>query len=181
MAWPSHFGGGGSTGRKGGQNFPVCWDKSAVFLLKSGLEMVSGAHGLGFQIGLVMAVGGKGVGNPFSYFDIVTFQSLDLGRVVGHQPHLVETATAQHVGGNPEKPLIGVETQLFIGLEGVEAVILKGISAEFIGQADTPAFLGKIEQNAGASFAFRHCRQCAAQLIAAIAAQRAEKIAGEAG
>ena len=72
---------------------------------------------------------------------------------------------------------VGVEAELFVGLEGVEALVLQGVGAQLVDQSDAAAFLGEIKDDAGAHRANMAHR--AAQLIAAIAPQAADQIAGE--
>src|SRR6185312_2290386 len=68
--------------------------------------------------------------------------------------------------------------ELLVGLHGIEALILQLIGPEFRHQADAPAFLHFIEKNACAGL--RDQRKRHFQLLAAVAAQRTEHVAGEA-
>src|SRR6185437_14644491 len=72
----------------------------------------------------------------------------------------------------------GIESELLIGVDRVEPFILELIGAQLVDEADAAALLREIEQHAAARA--RDLGDRAAQLVAAIAAQAAEQIAGEA-
>ncbi len=75
-------------------------------------------------------------------------------------------------------PLVGLEAQSLIGVDGVEALVLEAIGSQLVDQADAAALLRQIEQHAAARF-FDGV-DGAAQLLAAIAFERAQEVAGEA-
>ena len=95
------------------------------------------------------------------------------------RPHAREAEEVQHARGDAVEPLVGLEAQTLVGLEGVEALVLQAVGAQLVHQPDAAAFLREIEQHAAARLA-RWRAIGAAQLIAAIAFERAQKIAGEA-
>jgi hypothetical protein len=72
---------------------------------------------------------------------------------------------------------VGLIPQGHVGLDGIEPLLLQGVGFDFFGQADAAAFLRQINQHAG-PFAADHVQRHL-ELLAAIAAQRAQQIAGE--
>ena len=70
---------------------------------------------------------------------------------------------------------IGLEAELNVRLDRVGAAVLQLISAEFVHQTDTAAFLMLVNENAPALFANRV--QCEFQLGATIAAEAVEYVA----
>ena len=75
-------------------------------------------------------------------------------------------------------PAVGGVAKLFVGFYGVAAMVLEFIGAELCHEADATPFLLFIEQNARAFLA--NFAQGELKLEAAVAAQGAEDIAGEA-
>ena len=98
--------------------------------------------------------------------------------VVRQQPDPAKAQAAQHLGGRQIDPLVGVETQLLVGLDGVGAAVLQAIGAQLVHQADAAALLRQVEQQSGPRLGDGVDR--AAQLIAAVAPQAAQEVAGKA-
>ena len=84
------------------------------------------------------------MGHPLDDADAALNKTLDLVRVVGHQPHFIKAHMLKHPGSRHINPLIGVVTQLLVGVQGVEAPVLKLVGAQFVDQPDAPAFLRQI-------------------------------------
>ena len=70
------------------------------------------------------------------------------------------------------------QAELEVGVDGVHALVLQVVGLELVQQADAAALLGQVEQHAGA-LALDH-RQRRLELLAAVAAQRVEDVAGQA-
>ena len=104
---------------------------------------------------------------------------LDLGRIVGHQPHPRHAEQVEHARGVAEAPLVEAEAEDFICVIGVVAPRLQAIGANLVGEAVAAPFLVEIEDHAAA--VFRHVAGGVAQLVAAVAFERAEQIARQAG
>src|SRR6185369_14092366 len=83
----------------------------------------------------------------------------------------------EHLGGGGEDALVGFEAEALVRLDGVEALVLQFIGLELVDEADAAAFLREIEQYACAMLA--DDADGAAYLIAAIAFERAQQVAGE--
>ena len=129
------------------------------------------------QVEFIVRIGGETVRHPFADGDVPFLQSGHFVRIVGHQPYIADPELAENFSGRAVQPLIGVETQLLIGIDRVEAFVLKGVGPQLIDQANATAFLSQIEYQAttlGADLGDR-----TAQLIAAIAPQTTEQIPGE--
>ena len=85
---------------------------------------------------------------------------------------------AQHGRRNGVAAFIGAESQVPVGIHGVEPGILQLIGAQLVGKADAAALLRQIQQHAAAGLVQSLHRRL--QLLAAIAAQAAQQVAGEA-
>ena len=70
------------------------------------------------------------------------------------------------------------QAELEVGVDGVEPAVLQLVGVELVEQADPAALLGEVEQHA-AALALDH-RQRRLELLAAVAAQRVEDVAGQA-
>ncbi len=73
---------------------------------------------------------------------------------------------------------LGGEAELLVGLDGIEPFLLQLVGVNLRRQADAAAFLPHVKQHAVAG-GF-DLRERGVELVAAIAAQRAEDVAGEA-
>ena len=70
---------------------------------------------------------------------------------------------------------IALKTELFVGLHGIGALILQLICAQLVHQADAPAFLMLVDNQASAFG--RDCAQRDFQLRAAVAAKAMKDVA----
>ena len=73
---------------------------------------------------------------------------------------------------------VGSKAQANVSLNGIKALILQCVSTNFVSQTNTTALLTHVN-NSAAAFLFNHL-QSGCQLIAAVAAQAAEGITGQA-
>ena len=73
---------------------------------------------------------------------------------------------------------VGGQAELEVGVDGVEPLLLELVGLELVEQADAAPLLGEVEQHALA-LALDH-RQRRLELLAAVAAQRVEDVAGQA-
>jgi hypothetical protein len=53
---------------------------------------------------------------------------------------------AQHLSRRQIDPLVGVEAQLLVGLEGIGALVLQPIGAQLVYQSDAAALLRQVDQ-----------------------------------
>ena len=97
--------------------------------------------------------------------------------VVGEQPHGLYAQLAQNLGANIVFAQVAGESEGEVGLEGVHAVVLQLVGAQLVHQPDAPPFLAHVQYHpAPLGFYLGHSR---GQLLAAIAAQAAEGVAGQ--
>ncbi len=75
-------------------------------------------------------------------------------------------------------PLVVAESQRAVRLDGVEAAVLQRVRAHLVAQPDAPALLAQVEEQAALHRA--EPPQGHLELVAAVAAQRAQRVAGEA-
>ena len=74
---------------------------------------------------------------------------------------------------------VGAVAEGEVGLDGVEPLVLEGVGPELLDQADPAALLGQVDQGADPLVADHLEGQV--ELVAAVAAERVEQVAGEAG
>ena len=91
---------------------------------------------------------------------------------------MLQTQVLEDLQADPVIALVGAIAQSQVRLDGVQPLILEGIGFELLDQADPPALLGKVDQGAD-PFAADHLQRHA-ELVAAVAAERVEQVAGEA-
>ena len=73
---------------------------------------------------------------------------------------------------------VGRQPELEVGVDGVEPAVLQLVGAQLVEQPDPAALLGEVEQHAAALAL--DLRQRRLELLAAVAAQRVEDVAGQA-
>ena len=84
----------------------------------------------------------------------------------------------QHHRGRAVGALVRLEAEVLVGVDRVEAAVLELVGAQLVDQADAAPFVRQVEEHAVAGGA--HHGERFLQLRAAVAAQRAQQIAGEA-
>jgi hypothetical protein len=118
-------------------------------------------------------------GDALADLQAVAGQGDVLGRVVGDQLQLLQPQVAQDLRPDAVVALVGLEAQLDVGLDGVQPRFLQLVGHDLAGQADAaPLLVEQVEEHA-ALFAADHLHR-PLQLLAAVAAQRAEGVAGQA-
>ena len=142
------------------------------------MERVAQLLALGVQIRLVVRVRD----GPDRYLigdrEPVSLQAEDLLRVVGEDPDARQTEVDEDLGADPVVAQVGGQAELQVGVNRVEALLLELVGAELVEQADPATLLGEVEQDALPLPLDR--RQRRLELLAAVAAQRVEDVAGEA-
>ena len=73
---------------------------------------------------------------------------------------------------------VGGQAELEVRVDGVEPLLLQLVGAQLVQQADAAALLREVEQHAAALLLDHRERRL--ELLAAVAAQRVEDVAGEA-
>src|SRR6516164_2623110 len=111
--------------------------------------------------------------------DASSAQRGNLVGIVRQQPHSVVSEKKQHASGEVIAPFVGTVSEQCIGVDCVEAGVLQSIGSHLVADSCAAPLLIEIKQNATA-----RCCQIGnrpAQLVAAIASQRAEQVASQAG
>ena len=101
-----------------------------------------------------------------------------LGRVVRHQAHLAHAEVAQDLAADAVVADVGREAELLVGRDGVVALVLQLVGLQLVDEADAAALLQEVEEHAAAGLDDLLHREL--ELLAAVAARRAEDVAGQA-
>ena len=142
------------------------------------VQRVAHAVALGAQVGLVVRVGGVLDRHLRRDRQPVALQPADLLRVVGEDADARQPEVDQDLRADAVVAQVDRQAELEVGVDRVQALVLEVVGAQLVQQADPAALLGEVEQDAGA-LALDH-RQRRLELLAAIAAQRVEDVAGQA-
>ena len=142
-------------------------------------ELMAGARRFRRQIAAIVGVDRGLERHAAGDLDTGLGEAVDLGRIVGEQHHPVAAEHLQHADRDAVVALVIVEAERGVGVHRVEAAVLKLVGAHLVGETDAAAFLREIEDDAAAGLL--QPRQRKLELIAAIAAPRAEHVAGETG
>ena len=125
-----------------------------------------------------MGVGVHLDGHPAVDVHAELSQLIQLVRVVGQKAHALHPQVPQDLGPDIILPLVGGKAQGQVGLQGVHALLLKSIGLQLVDEADAPALLAHVQQDAPALLF--DLGQGGGELLAAVAAQGAEGVPGEA-
>lgn len=122
---------------------------------------------LGAQVVGVVGVGRNHNRNSPNDLNARSAQGGHFIGVIGHEFHLPDTQVFEHRDGRFVLAGIGVETEVGIGVNRVETLILQVVRFEFIDQANTAPFLPEVNHHAAS---FGGNAQGRVQLFATIAA-----------
>ena len=117
-------------------------------------------------------------GHPGGHLDPQFLQAFDLVGVIGQEADGIDSQVPQDEAGHGVVPFVHFVAQEQVGLGGVVAQVLEVVGPQFIQQADAPALLAQVEDDAAAGRG--DLLQGQLQLLAAVAALGAEDVAGEA-
>ena len=106
-------------------------------------------------------------------------QSAVLDRVVRHEAHGRHAEVDQHLGADAVLPAVDRESLLQVGVHRVVALLLQLISADLVAEADPAALVAAQVDEDPPPFLFDEVER-RLQLGAAVAAERAEHVAGQA-
>lgn len=139
------------------------------------VEFVSHALLLGVHVEAV--VGGRLClyGDILHHLKAIAFEADALHGIVSHEAHLSYSKLMEYLGAHAVVALVGLVAELEIGIDGINALLLKLVSPDLVHQADSAALLTEIEDNA-ASLLLDHLHGLV-ELLAAVAALRSEDIA----
>src|ERR671937_637781 len=102
----------------------------------------------------------------------------ELVRVVREDPRFAHAEVEQDLDTDAVLALIRLEAELLVRLDGVEPLILERVRPELVHEADAATLLPQVEQHATAFL--RDAVEGGVELVAAIAAERPERVASEA-
>ena len=135
---------------------------------------------LGLEVAFVVLVGLDNDGDYLGDFEAVAFEAGTLDGVVGDEAHLGDMLVAEYLCAYAVVALVGLEAELKVGVNSVEALFLQVVGAEFVDEAYAAAFLTHVGYEAFALMLYH--LHGAVQLIAAVALAGAEDVAsGAAG
>ena len=142
------------------------------------VERVAHPVALGAQVRLVVRVGRVHDRHLLGDRQAVALEAADLLRVVGEdadarQPEVDEDLRADAVVAQVDR-----QPELEVRVDRVVALVLQLVGAQLVQQPDPAPLLGEVEQHA-AALLLDH-RQRRLELLAAVAAQRVEDVAGQA-
>ena len=142
------------------------------------LDEVSHFGFFGLEVFFVVRVGLRGDGDLFDDFEAVAVESDNFFGVVGEEADFLEAEVDEDLGTDAVFAEVGVVAEFEVGVDGVVALFLEFVGADFSGEADAAAFLAHVEEDAfaGVGDSFHSL----AQLAAAVATLGAEDVAGEA-
>ena len=88
------------------------------------MEVVTHAVALGLEVSVVVFRGWHLDRHVLDDFQSVGLQSHALLRVVGHEAHLVHAKVAEHLRAAAIVALVGFESEVSVGIDGVVALLL---------------------------------------------------------
>jgi hypothetical protein len=135
---------------------------------------------LGLHVAAVAEVGGGRQRHQPLHRHALGPQGARLGRVVGQQPRAADPGGPQDLRRLPEVAAVDRQAEAPVGVDGVVALVLEHVGLELGHQPDAAALVaGGVQQHPPAlGDDLAHGQ---AQLGAAVAAQRPEGVAGQAG
>src|SRR5690606_3627625 len=101
------------------------------------------------------------------------------GRVVGQQSHRADAEVDQDLRAGAVVAGVGGQTEIEVGVDGVASGVLQLVGLQLVHQADAAALVTAHVQHHAAALGVDHL-QGGVELGAAVAAQRAEHVAGQA-
>lgn len=130
----------------------------------------------GLQVLIIVLVRRYFDWNIFNNFKAVSLKAYTLCRIVGDKSHLVHAELAQHLRAAAVVALIGLESEMYVCINGIKAFFLQLIGLNFVHKSYAASFLLHIYQHALAFFLYH--LHCLVQLLSAIAAHASEYISG---
>ena len=142
------------------------------------MQDVAHALLLGLEIEEIVVGGLDLDGDPLGDLHAELGELVDLVRVVGQKAQALHAQRAEDLGADVVLPLVPGKAQGQVGVQGVHALLLELIGPELVDEADAPALLAHVEEHAPPlPLDLPHG---GGKLLAAVAAQGAEGVAGEA-
>src|SRR3712207_3330043 len=134
---------------------------------------------LGLEVAVVVAVGLHLKRHALGDLEPEAPEAHHLRQVVGQEPDALEAEVLEDLGPDAVVPEVGGEAELLVGLDGVHALVLEVVGLHLVEEPDAAALLLHVDDDPLALAGQKlHGRL---ELLAAVAAQRVERVAGEAG
>jgi len=147
----------------------------------SGAELadeVAHLFAFGFEVVRVVDRLGDDGGDAFDDADAGLFEGFDLFGVVGHEADGGNLKLLENFGGEFKDAAVCFVAEFEIGFDGVAALILEFVGAEFGHKTDAAALLLLIEENAGSGRG--DGGEGEFELLPAVTTERVEDVTGEA-
>src|SRR5207248_11444333 len=129
------------------------------------------------EIFCVMRVGFGSNRHLLDHLNAVTLETHNLLRIICQESELADTKIVKNLRAESVIAEIGRETELRIGLDGIESFLLQFVSVNFCREADAAPFLPHIKEHA---ISFRgDLAERGVKLVPAIASSRTEDVAGQ--
>src|SRR5262245_32435057 len=151
-------------------------DRRSALALQPGQEMAE-LRLLGAEVLDVPRVRGDLERRARDDVDPVALEAADLLRVVREEADAAHAEVAEDLCADAVVAQILAEAELEVRLDRVEAAVLERVRADLVGEADPASLLVEVDEHAAPRD--RHRLDRLPQLIAAVAALRAEDVAGE--
>src|ERR1700694_2211637 len=143
------------------------------------LEKMSKLVFLGLQVALVVRIGFDADRDALDDLQTESFESVNLLGVVCQQPDLSNAEVVDDLAADAIVPFVCRVTQRLVRLDSIETRVLEVVGVQLVEQSDTATFLvADVKDHAGPVGGNRLHRGL--KLRAAVAAQAAENVAGEA-
>ena len=133
---------------------------------------------LGFEVEFVFSGGRDFDGDALGDGDAVLADVVDFLRVIGQEADVGRAEISKDLCAGHVLAKVGSEAELEIRFYGVIAFVLQGIGADLIDEADAAAFLTQVDEDTPTFFG--DLAHGCGELLSAVAAERAEAVAGEA-
>lgn len=115
-------------------------------LLAAQVNQMTRLEGLGLQVEAVVLVGGHDVRDAPVDFDAMLGQVFDFARVIGDGLDGFDHKRHEHVGSHAVLALVVAEAERQVGLDGINAVLLQAVGADFVDRADATPYLAGLIQ-----------------------------------
>src|SRR3954451_12116177 len=115
----------------------MMWGYSVI----EALQQVPHARLLGAQVGDVLRIGRGLERHPLDDFQAETLEATVLGRVVGEEAHSGDAQVDEDLGADAVLATVDGQTELEIGVESVEALLLEAVGAQLVADADAAALV----------------------------------------
>ena len=116
--------------------------------------------------------------HALDHLDPVLSERVQLSGVVRHDTRASHTEFAQHCGGRGVVASVDREAERDVRVDRVEATVLKRVRADLVEQTDAASLVAEVEEHAAVGAP--HLLEAGFELLAAVAAERAERLTGQA-